>query len=133
MPIHMANTLSEIPVRHIINNPHSQIIRSERSLRDMPGLFEPEQPEPETKKAAKKMRYQKLESRSVWRALKTLYWIFSSLLIVAEAAHTFAMAVTVGVNPPTAAATAVCLYAGICILFYFILRRLSAYVAFGRL
>lgn len=137
MPIHMGNTLSQIPVRHIINNPQSQIVRQDRSLRDMQGIFEPqvlpEPPQPENKKAAKKSRYQKLEGRSVWRAIKTLYWAISVLLVIAEGAHTAAMALTVGVNPIIAAATALCLYAGICILCYFLLRRLSAYVAFGRI
>ena len=133
----MGNTLSQIPVRHIINNPQSQVMRPERSLRDMRGIFEPAAlPEPsktENKKTAKKVRYQQLESRAVWRGIKTLYWGFSILLVIAEAAHTFSAAITVAVNPLTAAATAICLYAGVCILFYFLLRRLSAYVAFGRI
>jgi hypothetical protein len=130
-----SNTLSQIPVRRIINNPQSQVVRPDRMLTDMRGIFEREAlPEVKpTKREAKKNRYEKLESRAIWRAIKSFYWATAVIVTIAEGAHTYTIALTVGVNPLTAGATALALYTGLSLLTYFLFRRLSAYIAFGSL
>lgn len=138
MLLHMANSsgaLSQVPIRRVINNPQSQIVRSEHTTHSVRSLGESAtlQEAKPTKKEAKKLRYAKLEGKPSWRAIKSIYWGIAVLLTIAEGGHTYAIAVTVGVNPLTAAATALCLYTGISLLLYFLFRRLSAYIAFGSL